>query len=301
MEQIETLEEFYRRKFSGIPANVQHEIGDFNVFSVADTVTHDGEINVRYARRDFYKISLIDGENLFHYADKSLHVKGPCLIFFNPKVPYKWEGLSKNRSGYFCIFKDAFFIEKLRHRFSDLPMFAIGGKPSYILNDAQYEYATGIFKKIFEEVGSDYKYKQDLLVSYVTELIHYALKMQPSETLSEQTSASSRITAVFTDLLERQFPIESPQQRFTLRSASDYAQQLFVHVNHLNRSIKEVTGKTTSVVIAERLAAEARALLKHTDWNISDISYCLGFEDPSHFTNFFRKYTASSPGAFRQS
>ena len=300
MAHTETLEEFYRHKFSGIPANIQREIGDFNVFSIADTVSSNGEISVKYARRDFYKISLISGENLFHYADKTLHIKGSCLIFFNPKVPYKWEAISRESTGYFCIFRDAFFIEKLRNNFSDLPMFMPGGKPSYILNDVQQEYAGGIFKKMLAEVSSTYKFKQDLLVSYVTELIHYALKMEPSETLCEHTNASSRIAAIFTELLERQFPIETPRQRFTLRSARDFANQLYVHVNHLNRSIKESTGKTTSLFIAERIAAEAKALLKHTDWNIGDISYCLGFEEPSHFNSFFKKHTTLSPSAFRQ-
>ncbi|MES2486305.1 MAG: AraC family transcriptional regulator, partial [Bacteroidota bacterium] len=78
--------------------------------------------------------------------------------------------------------------------------------------------------------------------------------------------ASSRITAVFNELLERQFPIESPLQRLSMRSATDYAESLSVHVNHLNRAIKTTTGKTTTTLISERLTAEAIALLKHTDW-----------------------------------
>jgi AraC family transcriptional activator of pobA len=84
-----------------------------------------------------------------------------------------------------------------------------------------------------------------------------------------------------------------------MRSAKDYADQLFVHVNHLNRAIRETTGKTTSYYIAQRIAREAKALLKHTDWSIAEISYCLGFEEPAHFNNFFRKHTALSPSKFR--
>lgn len=299
MAEIETLEEFYKHKFSGTPANIQREIGDFNVFVIEDTVSSSGEVTIKYARRDFYKISLITGENLFHYADKTLHVKGTSLIFFNPKTPYRWEPVSESNTGYFCIFKDAFFIEKLRSNFADLPMFAIGGKPSYILDEKQNEFACGIFQKMVEEIKSDYKYKQDLLVSYITELIHFALKIEASETLYQQTNANARITAVFTELLERQFPISSQGQRFSLRSAKDFAEQLFVHVNHLNRAIRETTGKTTSVLIAERLAGEAKALLKHTDWAISDIGYCLGFDEPAHFNHFFKRHTSSTPSQYR--
>jgi len=149
------------------------------------------------------------------------------------------------------------------------------------------------------EIRSDYRYKYDLLRNYVTELIHYALKMEPTETIYKHPDANSRITAVFTELLERQFPIESPSQRFTLRSAKDFAEQLSVHVNHLNRAIRQTTGKTTTDHIFERLTNEAIALLRHTNWNIAEISYCLGFEEPAHFNNFFKKQTAKTPSVYR--
>lgn len=50
--------------------------------------------------------------------------------------------------------------------------------------------------------------------------------------------ASARITSLLIELLERQFPIESPNQRLNLRSAKEYAERLAIHVNHLNNAIK---------------------------------------------------------------
>jgi len=86
-----------------------------------------------------------------------------------------------------------------------------------------------------------------------------------------------------------------------LKSPADYAHALSVHINHLNRSVKEATGKTTSTHIANRVAQEAKALLLHTNWNVSDIAYSLGFEYPSYFTNFFKKQTGMSPNQVRSS
>ena len=45
---------------------------------------------------------------------------------------------------------------------------------------------------------------------------------------------------------------------------------------------------------AERIVTEAKALLQHTDWNISDIAYSLGFEDPNYFNNFFKRLTGTN-------
>lgn len=298
MAKPETIEELYQQKFNWLPDNLQQDIGHFNVFRLEDCIGQ-GKEPIKYSRRDYYKITFIRGRNVYHYADKSLEINGTTLMFFNPQVPYNWESLSDDPTGFFCIFKEAFFTEKIRGNLSELPMFAIGGKPAYVLNDGQDGQVSQLFQKMLAEIASDYPYKYDLLRNYVTELIHYALKMQPTETLYQHTDSKSRITAVFTELLERQFPIESPAQRFKMRSARDFAEQLSVHVNHLNRSIRETTGKTTTDHIAERLTSEAKALLKHTDWNISEISYTLGFEEPAHFNNFFKKQTHLTPSAFR--
>jgi AraC family transcriptional activator of pobA len=72
-----------------------------------------------------------------------------------------------------------------------------------------------------------------------------------------------------------------------------------VHVNYLNRALKEVTGKPTTAHITERIISEAKALLQHTDWNIADIAYALGFEYPSYFNNYFKRVTGTNPKSFR--
>ena len=100
-------------------------------------------------------------------------------------------------------------------------------------------------------------------------------------------------------MLERQFPIEAPQQKLRLRTAKDYADRLGVGVNHLNRVLKEATGRTTTDIIGSRVAQEAKLLLKQTNWSISEISDSLGFVEVAHFSNFFKRQTSVSPGGLR--
>lgn len=299
MKKTETIEDFYKLKFNWMPENLRKEIGHFNVFRMEDCVGPNSQ-PVQYSRRDYYKITLIRGRYVYHYAEKSVEVSGTSLIFFNPQVPYTFEQLSGDPTGYFIIFKEGFFTRHLPGGLGELPMFQPANRPSYSLTKAQDKYVSGVFDKMLDEIKSDYVYKYDLLRNYTMEIAHYALKIQPTETLYEHTPANARITAIFTELLERQFPIESPTQRFTLRSAKDFAEQLSVHVNHLNRAVRTTTGRTTSDHIFNRLANEAKILLKHTNWNIAEISYCLGFEDPAHFNHFFKKHAQVTPSAFRK-
>lgn len=123
--------------------------------------------------------------------------------------------------------------------------------------------------------------------------------MQPSENYSNRKNASSRITNVFPELLERQFSIESTNHPLQLKTAQDFVKHLSVHVNYLNRSVKEATGKPTTAHITERIISEAKALLQHTNWNIADVAYALGFEYPTYFNNFFKRMTGTNPKSLR--
>lgn len=146
---------------------------------------------------------------------------------------------------------------------------------------------------------TNYPYKDDLIRNYVGLIIHEALKIQPTEGFHDIKNAHMRLTNVFLELLERQFPIESIKQRLRIKTAQDFAQNLSVHVNYLNRAVKEITGKSTTTHIAERIITEAKALLQHTNWTISEVAYALGFEYPTYFNNFFKKMTGTTPNLAR--
>ncbi len=296
MKDTSTIEDFYRHKLNWMPANLKKEIGHFNVFKLDDFVGA-GAKPIPYSRKDYFKISLIIGKNLVHYADKTIEMNQPALLFANPQIPYNWEPLAEEQSGFFCIFTEAYF----NHfgNIKEYPVFQPGGNPIFFLTDDQVELMKTIYLKMFQEIESEYIYKYDVLRNLVFELVHAALRLQPATSLHSHQNASTRISSLFMELLERQFPLESPLQRIKLRSAIDFANQLAVHVNHLNRALKETTGKTTSQLIGERIIQEAGALLKHTDWNISQIGYTLGFEELPHFINFFKKNTHLSPKSYR--
>ncbi len=298
MEKSQNLEDFYLSKLHWLPDELKKEMGHFNVFKLDDFVGPRAK-PIPYSRKNYYKISLIIGKNKIHYADKVVEIDKQALLFANPHVPYNWESLSDLQSGYFCIYTESFFEQF--GSIKDYPMFKPGGNPIFILADSQLEEVKSIFLKMQQEINSDFVYKYNVLKNMVFELIHLALKMQPAtSSLYSQSNASLRVSSLFIELLERQYPIESPRQRVKFRSPATFAEQLAVHVNHLNRSLKEVTGKTTSQLISERVVQEARALLKHTDWNISEIAWCLGFEETPHFINFFKKNSQVAPASFRK-
>ncbi|TLV03259.1 helix-turn-helix domain-containing protein [Dyadobacter luticola] len=300
MQKSTTVPEFYKEISQLIPEPVQKEIGHFNLFKTEDLFRAGKAKGMPYNRRAYYKISLILGRNRAEYADKVIDIEHNALLFATPLIPYNYEPLDDQQSGVFCIFSEDFLTQDNSGvKLKDLPVFKPGGTPVFTLDQAQIEETRHIFDKMFREINSDYAYKYDLLRNYVIELIHFGQKLQPATSLFTETNAYKRVSSLFIELLERQFPIEPPHQKLNFRSAKDFADQLSIHVNYLNKVLKEITGKTTTELITDRIIKESKILLKHTDWNVSEIAYSLGFEEASHFNNLFKKHTSLSPRAFR--
>ncbi len=253
-----------------------------------------------YNRRDYYKICINTSKSIIHYADRGLETDGTILFFGNPYIPYSWDTLSPSFEGYACVFTEEFLRVKDRSEsLHESPLFKIGGTPIFSLSAEQKVFIDSLFTKMIEEQATDYVFKDDLMRNYINLILHESMKMQPSENFFKHKNASSRITSLFLELLERQFPVETKDQPLVLKTPQDYAQSLAVHVNHLNRSVKEVTGKPTTAHITERIITESKALLQQTDWSVADIGYSLGFEYPSYFNNYFKRLTGTIPKSLR--
>ncbi|RYY39830.1 MAG: AraC family transcriptional regulator [Chitinophagaceae bacterium] len=304
-----SIEDFYRHAagLTGkeaaelLPPGMQQDVGHFNVFDNADMYRKvRAGAQMPYDRRAYYKISLIRGRSRAEYADRVIPIGRNALLFATPQVPYHYVPEGEVLDGHFCIFSAAFLV-KSRSGVdpSGLPIFRPGAYPVFELSDDDTEELAGLFRKMKREIASDYPYKYDLLRTYVLELIHFGQKLQPLPAAPATANASARVASLFAELLERQFPLDAPGRQLELRAPKHFADRLSVHVNHLNKALKEHTGQTTTALIASRIAQEAKILLRHTGWNVSEIAWSLGFEEVAHFSNFFKKQAGAAPLAFR--
>ena len=296
------LEELYTKLIPGaVPPLAQPEAGSFNVFNVADLMPgYRTRPPMTFDRRAFYKISLICGRSRIEYAGEAVEVTGRALWFATHRVPYRWLPHDLEQTGHFCVFTEDFLLPaKSGLVLHELPVFQPGGCPVLPVSEDEFASIKAIFEKMTREIASDYAYKYDLLRSCLVELIHRGQQLQPEPAATPAHNAATRLAGRFAALLERQFPLETPQQQLRLRTAHDYAAHLAVHVNHLNRVLKESTGHTTTALVGGRVAQEAKLLLKHTSWTVSEIADSLGFADAAHFCNFFKRQTARTPGDFR--
>ena len=278
----------------------QHRDVKLKDFKIHD-ITGPAYPALTYGRRDFYKIVLATGHYNLSYGDQEFEINDTFLFFGNPHIPYANVQLSEAQQGYACVFTEAFIGSRERKdSLLNAPMFRFDGMPVVRLNGEEALFITSVFQRMQVVYGGDYAQKAEMLRSCIDLIIHEALRIQPQIAQVEK-NAASRITYLFMDVLEKQFPIETLAQPLKLRTAQDFADQLSVHVNYLNRSVKEITGRPISVHIAERITAEAKALLQHSNWSVADIAYGLGFDYPSYFNNYFKRLTGMPPNSYRKS
>lgn len=86
----------------------------------------------------------------------------------------------------------------------------------------------------------------------------------------------------------------------TVKSPAEYAGMLHITPSYLNEAVKNITGFTATHWIQRAVILESKRLLYHTNLNVKEISFEVGYSDPTYFSRLFQKIERLSPAAFRK-
>ncbi|WP_124980198.1 helix-turn-helix domain-containing protein [Nonlabens xiamenensis] len=100
--------------------------------------------------------------------------------------------------------------------------------------------------------------------------------------------------------LIRRYHILVEQHFKEKHQVTDYAEMLFKSPKTLANFFKKHEVSSPLKIINERIVAEAKRLLRYSDKSAEEISYELGYNEPSHFSKFFKKQTGISPLSYRK-
>ena len=82
---------------------------------------------------------------------------------------------------------------------------------------------------------------------------------------------------------------------------SEYADFLNITSDYLNSVMKDAVGTNAKDFIQSRIIVESKRMGIHTGLTSKEIAYSLGFQDPAHFSNFFKKREGITFSQFRES
>ncbi len=139
-----------------------------------------------------------------------------------------------------------------------------------------------------EELGSRL-YVESLVTALCIHLIrHYSASKQKISTYSGGLQHKLRWAIEYIN--------ENLEQDLTL---SELAATVGMSPYHFARAFKQLTSLPPHQYLIQRRLEQAKRLLAETDLAIAEIAYRVGFANQSHFTTLFRKHTAVTPKAYR--
>lgn len=249
-------------------------------------------------RHDLYEIFWItEGEGTLWIDSHAYSLSPPVLCLISPGQVHAWR-MSGRGSGFVLYLTSGFFAESTENGADPLELsflHAVNHGPIVAIPNPSIEELTWFCCKLEQEFIAGSADADAVLHAYLRLLLieaqRAAAAMSPLP--QQRQEPIPLLTKRFLDLVERNF--------LSVSSVVDYAMFLNVTTNRLTETIKRATGKTAGQIIRERLLLEAKRLLQYSSFSTSEIAYQLGFDDPSYFSRFFKKYTGSTPSSFRDS
>ena len=265
------------------------------------------------AKRTYMPLYRVNFFRLIHYYESALdltaeggQIPAPqnYIYFGFPGKLESWKPQGR-LYGYALYFTPAFAgIDVTSTRFDETyPYFNLAAESILTLNQADADALRTIAEEMIDETYSN---RADRWVM-VHKLLHVYLSkvrrfyLQQIDRLPTYAKANQTLFNRFLSELDLYFQDLADHRADAMPSVSTIAQRLQVNANYLNGTIKKITGRTASSYIQHKIMLEAKAYLLHSDSQIAEIAYNLGFGHVSYFNRFFKKHTNYTPVEFRNS
>jgi AraC family transcriptional regulator, transcriptional activator of pobA len=247
-------------------------------------------------RHDFYQIFWMKkGAPSFNLDFYHFAVESEALVFVPPGAVHTFGSVKNSSDGFILSFEED-FLEREGHSvdlFAECPAL----DPAQIrtvlpVQGSSVEIVQSCCERMFEEFTAKregYRGATAALLRLLFVEIRRCLAAQPTPSSFHKYSS---LTARFLRTLS--------VQPYRLKTASEVARLLGVSRSWLNQLVRQETAKNLTDHLRGRLILESKRLLAHSDLNVSEIAYQLGFDDPSYFTRLFRQVEGLSPRAFRE-
>lgn len=247
---------------------------------------------IKVHRKPVYEFLFLTKGSTVRYKGIDKYTVRKNQLFFVPAYQITGsESVSKDIEGYYFSFDLDFFspLSMGKELFKKFSFLQFAGYPLINIDKEGLPQILAIIKRIEKEYLEKPANWKDIIGIYLLSLFFELSKFEKKEN-TVTSNAAARITSQFKKALALHY---KEKQKVT-----DYASMLAVTPNHLNKCIKEATGKSTHELIQDMILMESKVLLQQTDLPISDIAFQFG-KTPTDFSRLFKSRTGQSPTEYR--
>lgn len=247
-----------------------------------------------HAHRDLHQLLVIVVGGGEMEAETQRHsFRAPALLIVPAGVVHGFS-FAQDTEGYVVTLADTLLRDLARSERAFRNLFANAECASLAADPVHFQEFVETVPKLRRELVWNAPASAAAATARLTTLLVSAVRAmhQPSEIVSAAGNARAALVARLREKIETHL-----SGGFSI---TRYAEALNVTPGRLRAACLEVTGKTPTRILEERLVLEAKRNLTYTNMTVAQIGYCLGFSDPAYFSRFFSKMAGESPASFRK-
>ncbi len=251
-------------------------------------------------RHNFQEIIWVESGNGRHQIDEAVLELKPSTFYLIAKGQVHHFLGGQELVGYLVRFTDDFLLEtasiSVAWNYRVSLFNNVAGSNVLGVETAVYDEFVALLHMMAREHNSAGHYGQSELLRHLLSVLLLKLERLRQEQVVEvgDGKASGEDTAVFNTflhLLEMQYK--------ETHLVADYADKMGITPRQLSRILQQLTGRSAKQLIDQRLILDAKRYLRHTNYSVKELSYLLGYKDPSYFSRVFRRLTGVSPKGYR--
>lgn len=245
-------------------------------------------------RQGFYQIGLLSyvGDSKVSINMDWLTMQEYPLWFVVPGQVFSWVRDEK-MAGYNIMFKKEFLRNVVTNLIEDFPFLKMSENKVLRLTKEEHESLYFDAERINSVFENPHPYQEKMLQGMLLTFLYFCKAVH-----ERYKSTENHLTRA--QMITQKFEILVDKMYIDTKNVGDYAEELNITPNYLTTTIKKLTGKSAKDIIQERLLVESKSLLKYSGLDIAEIAYRLNFQEPTHFTRFFKKLSGMTPNTFRQ-
>ncbi|MEM6963515.1 MAG: AraC family transcriptional regulator [Bacteroidota bacterium] len=247
-------------------------------------------------RHDYYTIMLIQSAKGKHIVDYQTFLFSNYEIHFVSPGQIHIVDLEEKPQGWVLTFSRDFLLENnIPESFiSNINLFrGFGDSPPLKIDEQIFDRLFGILREMETCMPLELKYRNRALGAFLQLFLIFSSNSQNLD--ATQLKEDHKGVCILRDFKQL---VESNYDQW--HKVKNYASEIHISPKHLSQTVKDITGKTAKTFIQDRILLESKRLLLHTELNINEVAYQVGFEEPLHFSSFFKKRVGDSPTKFRE-